>query len=141
MTVLEASYDFETEQVTLADELVALLDKVSALEYPTWLELSTSDDAILSIGLGAEFSSLRFYENRLEGEIYHSTPTLAEPREANFQMGEQPTRMDANSTISVEDARAAAIEFQRTGRRPEVIAWTVVPLPEEPEEYQPPSRD
>ncbi|MFK4084638.1 Imm1 family immunity protein [Kribbella sp. NPDC020789] len=141
MTTLTAIYDFEKEVVNSEDELVALLDKVSRLKYPTWLELSTSDDAILSVGLGAEFSSLRFYEDRLNGEIYHSTPTLAEPHEANFQMGQQPTRMDAGSAISVEDARAAAVEFQRTGRRPEVVAWTVVPLPEEPAEYQPPSWD
>jgi len=134
MTALDASYDFETQQVTSAEELMALLDKVSALEYPTWLELSTPDDAGLLIGLGADFSTLRFFEPGLDGEVYHSTPTLADPREANFQMGKQPTRMDANSAISVEEARAAAIELQRTGRRPEIVAWTVVPLPEEPAE-------
>ncbi|WP_405056922.1 Imm1 family immunity protein [Kribbella sp. NBC_01505] len=132
MTALEASYDFELVHVTSADDLVALLDKVSALKYPTWLELSSPDDAILSIGLGAEFSTLRFYEDGLSGEIYHSSPTLAEPHVATFQMGEQPTHMDDGSAIGVEEARAAAIEFQRTGRRPEVVAWTVVPLPEEP---------
>lgn len=130
MTVLTAIYDFEKVELNSADELVALLDKVSALEDPTFLELSTSDDAILSIGLGAEFSTLRFYENRLAGEVYHSSPTLAEPHVATFLMGEQPTHMDDGSAISVEDARAAAIEFQKTGRRPEVVAWTVVPLPD-----------
>jgi hypothetical protein len=129
MSVLKATYDYETEQVTSADDLTALLDKVASLPEPTWLELATPDHNLLHIGLGRDFSSLRFIERRDDGEVYHSVATLESPQDAEFQFGTVPTRMDTGSAITVAEARAAAAEFQQTGRRPAGVEWKVVEVP------------
>lgn len=126
MSALKATYDHETEQVSSADDLTALLDKVASLTEPTWLELATPGHNLLHVGLGRDFSSLRFIERRDDGEVYHSVATLESPQEAEFQFGTVPTRMDTGSAITVAEARAAAAEFQQTGRRPERVAWKVV---------------
>lgn len=129
MSVLDATYDYETEQVTSPDDLVALLDKVASLRLPTWLELATPEGDALHIGLGRDFSSLRFIEGRDDGQVFHSAPTLDSPQEATFQFGTVPTTMDIGSAIAVDEARAAVAEFQRTGRRPEGVEWKLVESP------------
>lgn len=111
-----------------------MLDAVSpregaALPEPTWLELATPDHNLLHIGLGQDFSSLRFIERRDDGEVYHSVATLKSPQDADFQFGTVPTRMDTGSAVTVTEARAAAAEFQRTGRRPAGVEWKVVEVP------------
>ncbi|GAA1592533.1 hypothetical protein GCM10009804_56140 [Kribbella hippodromi] len=126
MTDLRATYDYETVQVASADELEILLEKVASLPVPTWLELATPAHDVLQIGLGRDFSSLRFIERRDGGEAYHSTATLETPDDGSFQLGTVPTTMDAASAISIPEARAAAAEFQRTGERPTGVNWTLV---------------
>lgn len=136
MSILRASYDYETEQVTSADELTALLDKVASLPLPTWLELATPEHDVLLVGLGQDFSSLRFHERRDGGEVYHSVATLGSPQDADFQFGTVPTRMATGSAVTVAEARAAATEFLTTGRRPEGVEWKVVEVPYvEPEPF------
>nr|WP_238357257.1 Imm1 family immunity protein [Kribbella italica] len=124
-------YERETVKVTSGGDLVALLDKVGALARPTWLQLESPAHEVLTIGLGQDFSSLRFSEGLDAGdELYRSVGTLAEPMDAEFDMGSVPTRMDTDSAIPTAEARAAAIEFLSTGQRPNAVAWTVVPMPD-----------
>ncbi|MEV0794108.1 Imm1 family immunity protein [Kribbella sp. NPDC050459] len=126
MSVLEATYDYETLQVNSVDDLSALLDTVASLPLPTWLELATPQGDVLLIGLGADFSSLRFTEARDDGRTYHSSATLDSPQDAEFQFGTVPTAMDTGSALTVTEARAAAAEFLQTARRPERVAWKLV---------------
>lgn len=128
--VLEGTYDYETVQIGSAAELTTLLEKVASLPRPTWLELAKSSDDVLLIGLGREFSSLRFIEGDDDGEVYHSVGTLASPQDSDFDFGTVPTTMDNGSAIPVPDARAAAIEFQATGQRPTNVAWNAVEVPD-----------
>src|SRR5689334_15390627 len=123
MTDLKATYDYETVQVASVEELQELLDKAASLPSPTWLELVTPAHDILQVGLGRDFSSLRFVERRDGGEGYHSVATLETLDAGTFQLGTVPTTMDEGSAISVEEARAAAAEFQRTGQRPTTVGW------------------
>jgi hypothetical protein len=129
MSVLEATYDYETVQVSSADDLAALLDRVASLPLPTWLELATPRGDVLLVGLGADFSSLRFTEASDSARTYHSSATLESPRDAEFQFGTVPTAMDTGSAVTVFEARAAAMEFQQTGRQPLRVAWKVVERP------------
>ncbi|GAB2646696.1 Imm1 family immunity protein [Kribbella swartbergensis] len=128
-TVLKGTYDYETVQVTSETELTALLDHVASLARPTWLELVSPDHDALLIGLGREFSSLRFIEGSDDGDVYHSVGTLESPQESEFDFGTVPTTMDTGSAVSVTEARAAAAEFQRTGQRPSGVEWKVVEVP------------
>ncbi|GAA3598581.1 Imm1 family immunity protein [Kribbella ginsengisoli] len=124
-------YERETVRVTSEGELNILLDAVVALPHPTWLQLESPSHEVLMIGLGQDFSSLRFIEGLNAGdEMYHSVGTLADPAEAEFDMGSVPTKMDVGSAIPAAHARAAAAEFLRTSQRPASVAWTVVPMPE-----------
>ena len=129
MTVLKATYGYETESVASTDELTALLDKVASLPLPTWLELATPSRDALLIGLGRDFSSMRFIEGHENGDVYHSTATLDSPENAEFQFGTVPTSMDPRSAVAVAAARTAAVEFLQTGRRPEGVEWLVVEVP------------
>jgi hypothetical protein len=134
-SVLKCTYDYETVQVTSESELAALLDQVASLARPTWLELATPDHDVLLVGLGREFSSLRFIEGDDDGEVYHSVGTLESPQDSEFDFGTVPTTMDTGSAITVSAARAAAAEFQKTGQRPSEVEWKAVEVPAvEPEE-------
>ncbi|MDX3002677.1 Imm1 family immunity protein [Kribbella solani] len=126
MTELKATYDYVTIRVASAGELEELLDKVASLPLPTWLELAAPAHDVLHIGLGRNYSALRFIERRDGGEAYHSTATLEAPDDGSFQLGTVPTTMDPDSAISIAEARTAAAEFQRTGQRPTGIGWTPV---------------
>lgn len=128
--ILEGTYDFETVRVGSADELTTLLEKVASLPRPTWLELAKTDGDALLVGLGREFSSLRFIKGDDNGEVYHSDGTLASPQDSDFDFGTVPTTMDTGSAIPVTDALAAAVEFQATGQRPTNVAWNAVEVPD-----------
>lgn len=125
----------DPKRITSQPELDALLDRLAA-QPPTWLELvvpgetdAVYDNTVMNVGLGREFSSLTFYENGNDGARYDSSGTLDGPQEADFDYGGTPTSLRPGSAIEVGQARAAAAEFLKTGRRPEVVSWTLFDPP------------
>jgi len=143
VTELVASYN--NTPIRTQDELEALLDEVAAQTPPSWLELilapvneSPFKNTVMNIGLGRTFSSLSFYNwgSDGDGNRYDSTGTLDAPQDADFDYGGTPTSMRPGSAIEVGQARAAVAEFLKTGRRPDVVAWTLFdPEYKEPEPF------
>ncbi len=123
---LTAHYGDAKAQVASLAELVDLIARVEALPRPTWLELvSPGEELIMHIGLGRpEFSTITFYDWRDGGGTFHSAATLDTPDDADFDYGGVPTAMEDGGGITVEQARATAGEFLRTGQRPDTIQWT-----------------
>jgi hypothetical protein len=128
--VLKGTYDYSTVEVRSADDLTELLNTVNALPQATWLELAAADRAALLIGLGREYSSLRFIMGNSGEGVYHSVGTLDSPLDGEFDQGTVPTSMDSGSAVSMSEAMAAVSEFFETGRMPAAIQWKMVEVPE-----------
>lgn len=128
--VLKGTYEDSTVEVRSAEDLTALLATVNALPQATWLELTAADRAALLIGLGREYSSLRFIVGNSGEGVYHSVGTLDSPLEGEFDQGTVPTTMDRGSAVLLSEALAAASEFFETGRVPTTLEWKMVEVPE-----------
>lgn len=123
--------DDDTYTVGSPQEFDAILDSVRDSGRPTWVEVVVDDDpdahpddvVALHIGLGADYSTLAFYDDK-PPHRYDSVGTVAMPDDdKEFVVGGTPTAMEPQSAIPVEDARRAAREFAATGRRPENVKW------------------
>lgn len=106
-------------------ELNALLDRLAEQDRATWLTLvhSGNTDSWLSLGMGRDYSFLSFMEPGPDGRRFDSLGTLDSPQDADFEMGGTPTSMPTGSAIEVSQARAAAVDYLWTGRRPAGVAW------------------
>lgn len=127
--------DDDTHVVKTVDKLDGILDSVQKAGHPVWVELVVDDDPDahpddvvgLQLGLGAEYSTLAFYDDK-PPHRFGSVGTLPMPDNAEvFVMGGTPTAMEPDSAVSIEDARRAAREFAATGGRPECVEWKPAP--------------
>lgn len=123
--------DDDTHVVRTLEKLDAVLDSVHQAGRPVWVELVVDDDPDahpddvvgLQIGLGAEYSTLAFYDDK-PPHRYGSVGTLPMPDDAEvFVMAGVPTAMEPDSAVSLDEARQTAREFAASGRRPECVTW------------------
>ncbi|WP_405056925.1 Imm1 family immunity protein [Kribbella sp. NBC_01505] len=114
------------------------MDFVNERRQPVWLELlgpSETDEpfssAALHIALGADYSSLVFYEAGGKGDRYDSAGNIVLPENEVFDDFGEAISIMPGSAIDTASAQHAASEFLETGARPTSVAWRRFDLPSE----------
>lgn len=127
--------DDDSQVVNTIGKLDAVLDSIQQGGRPVWVDLVIDDDPDahpddvtgLQLGLGADFSSLAFYDDQ-PPHRFGSVGTLPMPDHADvFIVAGTPTAMEPDSAVAVDEARQAAREFATTGRQPECVGWRPAP--------------